>query len=181
MEGFLGFALIAGLFVAYAMQRRAQRRAADDAVAPKPAVAESSLPREPAGAAEPAPAAEQPVSYGSPNWGAPIIFTGLLIAAATHRGSWWGTLWQVLYFAVIAVAAYSTFSRKELREEQQRRPGTTRGEVYLRTGVPYLLVPVVAWVLAMPLGFGAAVILPAIPWILLALLGIGVALFKRPS
>jgi hypothetical protein len=174
MEAFLGFALIVGLFVAYAMQQRSTRRAAEDAAAPKPAAIEAASPEVAADDAR-----VQAVSSGSPNWGAPVLFTGFLIGAATHRDSWWGILWQVLYFAMLAVAAWSTFGPGDLREEQRRHPGTTRSDMLVRIGIPYLLIPLVGWLLVIPLNHGAAALLPAIPWILLALLGVGVAVFSR--
>jgi phosphotransferase system glucose/maltose/N-acetylglucosamine-specific IIC component len=172
LQGLAGLALIVGLFVAYALERRARRRAAE----PPPVVAEPEPPpAEIIDGTQPAP-----VSYGSPNWGAPIVFVLLLVGAATHRGSWWGVLWQVIYFGIIAVAAYSTFSRKELREEQERRPGTTRRDVFLRIGVPYLLIPLIAWLITMPLGITLGTLVPALPWMLLALLGV-VATLRAPA
>jgi hypothetical protein len=170
MGAFFGFLFIAGLFAAYALQERDKKRQAERADAP---------PQQQPVVAEPVAAVERPVSQGSPNWGAPILFTGLLIAAATHRDSWWGVFWQVPYFALMAVAAYSTFHPKEIAEEQRRRPGTTRRDVFIRTGIPYLIIPLIAWTVTIPAGLNAGALIAAVPWILLAIIGMVVVAFRK--
>src|SRR5207248_5105249 len=92
----------------------------------------------------------------SPNWGMPIILCALLIGATSHRDSSWGCVWQAIFLGIVGVAAYFVVSPKELAAEQTRRPGTTRFEHYLKLGVPYVAVPVVAWILVIPMGLGAA-------------------------
>ncbi len=119
-----------------------------------------------------APEAAEP-PHRSPNWGMPIFFTGLLIAAATHRDSWWGVLWQALYGLIVAVAVYSTFAPSEVRRELERMPGWTRRDILLFTGVPYILFPVIGWTVAIPLHWFPGVFIPALPWAGLLLLGTG--------
>ncbi len=117
-------------------------------------------------------AAEAP--HRSPNWGMPIFFVALLLAAATHRDSWWGVLWQVLYGLIVAVAVYSTFAPGEVRRELERMPGWTRRDILLFTGVPYVLIPVIGWIAAIPLHWFPGVFIPALPWLGLILLALGV-------
>jgi hypothetical protein len=162
LSGLLGFALIAGLFVKYAMDRRAQKRAAhpDSIVSPEAA---SGIETEPATAVAPEPRARS----SSPNWGMPIVYCLLLVGADTHRANFWGYLWQGLYFALFAVACYSTFSPKELAAEQARRPNTTRLDHYVTLGVPYVLFPAAGWILVEPVGWSPGILVPALPWALL--------------
>jgi hypothetical protein len=168
LQGLAGLALIVGLFVFYVRERRAKSR--QPLIEVQPPVARVEAPTTPE---------TKPPRGSSPNWGAPIIFVLLLSGAATHRGSWWGVLWQALYFAVIVVGLYSTFSPKELAAEQARRPGTTRRDVYLTLGVPYLLVPIVAWIVTIPFAFAPGAFIPALPWVALIVAGSFAAL--RPK
>jgi uncharacterized protein YneF (UPF0154 family) len=155
VEAFLGVALIVGLFVAYVVQRREKTK---------------PLPVPPPMAEAIAEAVPTPRG-SSPNWGAPILFCGLLYGAAT-AGVWWSVLWQVLYFVLVALGAYTAFSAKEFAGELKRDPATTRREHYLKFAVPYVLVPVIAWVLAIPVGWTSAALLPALPWVLLIAIGL---------
>ena len=174
LQGLFGFALIAGLFIWYVRERRARTRAA----APPDSIAKPPAER-PATEMEPV---EAPVTQGSsPNWGAPIGFCLLLLGAVTHRGNFWGYLWQACYLGIVVVATYSTFSPKELAAEKLRRPGTTRREHYVKLGVPYILVPVVAWTIAIPLRVNGAWMLPALPWALLLAAGVVLSLTGRKS
>ena len=170
LSGFFGAALIVGLFVAYAMQRRARNRspAALETVEPPPDTRSET---------EPA------TSSRSPNWGMPIVYCLLLVAADSHRGTFWGYLWQGTFLAILALAAYSTFSPKELASEQMRRPGTTRADHYLSLGVPYLLFPAIGWTLVVVVGWPVGILVPAIPWLLMLLAGAVVVLWQtvRPT
>lgn len=177
IAGLLGFALMAALFVAYAWERRARRRGTTVAGSAEVAVDVVATPDVATMEPESAVRAQ---SRSSPNWGMPIVYGLLLAGADAHRGSLWGYLWQGLYFALIAVALYSTFSPKELAAEQVRRPDTTRTGHYLALGVPYVLVPALAWVLVIPLGWMGGIFVPAVPWVLLLVGGLlGVALPRR--
>src|SRR5712672_2993719 len=129
-----GFALIVGLFAAYIAQRVAARRAK----APQPAPLPAPEPPPHAVAAGPAEPARSSI-----NWGAPFLYCTLLTVAA-RAGPVWSTICLVGYAVFVVVGAYSTFSPKELAEEQRRRPGTTRWEHYGKTGFPYVLVPTVS-------------------------------------
>jgi hypothetical protein len=160
LQGLAGLALIVGLFVFYARERRAKGR---------PPVVDGTPPVARVEALATPDAA--PSRGSSPNWGAPIVFVLLLLGAATHRGSWWGVLWQVLYFVIIGVALYSTFSPKEFAAELARRPGTTRGDVYLTLGVPYILVPIAGWIVTIPFNFAPGAFIPALPWVALIVAG----------
>ena len=160
----LGAALIAGLFVAYAIQRRARNR-------PTPPPGTIDVP--------PVSISGQEPHAASPNWGMPIVYCLLLAAADSHRGSFWGYLWQGIFFALLAVAAYSTFSPKELALEQSRRPGTTRLHHYMTLGVPYLLVPAIGWALVEVAGWSGGVFVPAVPWLLLLIAGGVVAVWQK--
>ena len=162
----LGAALIAGLFVAYAIQRRERNR-------PTPPPATVEAPPVSISGQEP----HTPSS--SPNWGMPIVYCLLLATANSHRGSFWAYLWQGIFFAILALAAYSTFSPKELAMEQTRRPGTTRLHHYITLGVPYLLFPAIGWTLVEVVGWSGGVIVPAIPWLLMLLVGGVVALWQK--
>lgn len=164
LSGLLGFALIAGLFVKYAMDRRARKRAAnpDSIATPEPA---SVIATEPSTTVS----SEPRVRSSSPNWGMPVVYCLLLYGADSHRTNFWGYLWQGLYFALLAVASYSTFSPKELAAEQVRRPGTTRLNQYVTLGVPYVLFPAAGWILVEPVGWSPGVLVPALPWALLLL------------
>jgi Ca2+/Na+ antiporter len=154
LQGLFGFALIIGLFVWYVRERRAKNR--------PPALAPERVDVTPV-AAE----AEPVVRVSSPNWGAPIVYVLLLYAALKAQGTWWSMLWLTIYFAIFGVAWYSTFSEKELEDEQARRPGTTRREHYLKLGVPYLLFPMLGWLGVFVFGWKLAVFIPAIPWLAL--------------
>jgi hypothetical protein len=161
----LGFGLIVGLFVAYAIQRRGSAKGAEPAQA-------APVPTEPAAPVEAAAPAEERRG-SSPNWGAPIIFVLLLFGAATQRGNGWGYLWQILFGLVVAVGAHTAFSPKEFAAELKRDPQATRATHALTFGIPYVLIPVVAWVVTIPLGRNWGSLIPAAPWALLAVFGIG--------
>jgi hypothetical protein len=159
LQGLFGLALIVGLVWWYARERRTKDRP------PAP-------PPEPVDAT---PVVEdgEPTSRGSsPNWGAPIVYVLLLYAAVRSQGSWWSMLWLTIYFAIFGVAWYSTFSEKELVDEQARRPGTTRREHYFKLGVPYLLFPMLGWLGVCVFGWKLAVFIPTIPWVLLMAAGL---------
>ena len=164
LQTLFGLALIIGLFVWYARERRARNRppaSAPELVDATPVVDEG-----------------EPVVHGpSPNWGAPIVYVLLLYAALRTQGTWWSMLWLTIYFMIFGVAWYSTFSEKELADEQARRPGTTRREHYIKLGVPYLLFPLLGWLGAIVFGWKLAVFIPAIPW--LALLAAAAFLIVR--
>ena len=100
----------------------------------------------------------------------PIAYCLLLAGADTHRTSFWGYVWQGIYFALLAVAMYSTFSPKELVAEQARRPGTTRLSHYVTLGVPYILFPAAGWILVEPVHWTPGVLVPALPWALLLII-----------
>ena len=160
LAGVVGAVVIGGIVVAYVRERRARTR--------PPEV----LPAEPP---EPLAATDEDtttIRSSSPNWGMPIVYCLLLIGADTHRDSFWGVLWQAIFFVIVAVAAYSTFSPKELAQEQARQPGTTRMQHYVTFGVPYLLFPLAGWFLAMRMGWRLGVFVPALPWLLLLLFGL---------
>jgi hypothetical protein len=154
LQALFGFALIGGLFVWYFRERRAKRATIEPVAAPiVDATADVTT--------------ETPVvSLGSPNWGAPIFYVIVLLAIKGTRG-WWSIGWLALYFAVWALAFYSTFSPSQLREEQERRPGTTRRFHYLRFGVPYVLFPLLGWFVAIRLSWLPGVLIPALPWVVL--------------
>lgn len=164
--GLFGTALIAGLLVAYALQRRGRNR---------PAPPPETIDVPPTSTSVEQPQRPSP----SPNWGMPIVYCLLLAAADSHRGNFWGYLWQGIFFAFLAVAAYSTFSPKELAMEQARRPGTTRQHQYLTLGVPYLLFPAIGWALVEVAGWPGGVFVPAIPWLLLLIAGGVVAAWQK--
>lgn len=167
-----GFALIIGLFVAYAIQRRNARIAKNPPPAAEPAAAPV--------AAVDAATAETPLrSSRSPNWGAPILFCLLLLGAATHRGNFWGYLWQTIFFAFVAVALYSMFSAKDFEIEKKRDPELTRSRHYLTIGVPYVLFPVIGWVVTIPMGINGGFLIPAVAWAPLILIGVGFATFQK--
>ena len=109
----------------------------------------------------------------------PIVYCLLLAAADSHRGNFWGYLWQGIFLAILALAAYSTFSPKELAMEQARRPGTTRVDHYLSLGVPYLLFPAIGWTLVEVAGWSAGMFVPAIPWLLMLLAGAVLILWQK--
>ena len=163
LAGVIGAVAIGAIFVAYARERRARMR--------PPEVVLAEPPEQVASTEE-----EPTIRSSSPNWGMPIVYCLLLIGADTHRNSFWGALWQAIFFVILAVAAYSTFSPKELAEEQARQPGTTRMQHYVTLGVPYLLFPLAGWFLAMRLGWRRGVLVPALPWMFLLLLGLVVIL-----
>jgi hypothetical protein len=166
-ESLLGVVLIAGLFVAYAMQRRAARG---------PSAPETTPAVEPPGAKD---EELEPTRGSSPNWALPIVFCALLAAASAHRSSWWGTLWQTLYLGLVALGVYSTFSAREIAAELERRPGLTAAEHRWQSGLPYVAVPVIAWALAIPIGWRPAVLLPALPWLILLIIGVIAAASSR--
>lgn len=165
LAGILGVLFIAGLFVAYVRQRRERNRP------PTPVVAAEQAP---AAASEPEPSTHS----SSPNWGMPIVYCALLAGADSHRGTFWGYLWQAIFFALLAVAAYSMFSPRELAATQSRNPETTRVNHYITLGVPYLLFPVIGWVLVMVFGWSAGAFVPALPWAALLLMGAAFSLRK---
>lgn len=75
----------------------------------------------------------------------------------------------MLYLAFVAVGVHSLVSPKEFAQEQKRRPGTTRMDHLMNTGVPYVFFPVLAWVLVFPVGWNGGVLIPALPWALMIL------------
>jgi hypothetical protein len=169
LTAFLGFALIVGLFVAYFLQQREKKRPAEPA------------PTEP-GAAAPSANDEAIGPRGSsPNWGAPILFCGFLYGATSRAGTGWSVFWQLLYFGLVALGAYTAFSAKEFAGEQARNPSVTRRDHMLQYGVTYVAVPVIAWVLAIPFGWPTATLLPALPWALLLIVGLVVAVRSQRS
>lgn len=161
-----GFALIIGLFVAYALERRAAR-----------AKKNPSAPTEPAPVAAPAatsdhasPAASAPQGR-SPNWGAPIVFCLLLFGAATHRHSFWGYLWQAIFLAFVAFGVYSTASKRDFEIDRKRDSELTRTLYVITTGVPYVFFPLLGWTMVVPFGLNAGVIVPALAWVPLIFIG----------
>ncbi|HEY2824104.1 MAG TPA: hypothetical protein VGI83_01020 [Gemmatimonadales bacterium] len=150
-----GLALIGGLLVAYIAQRVAARRPQMPPGAPPP---------------DPPPAEAGAPARSSVNWGAPFIYCALLSVVA-RGGQVWSIVCLVVYAAFVVIGAHSTFSPRELAAEQRRRSGTTRGEHYLKLGVPYVLVPVLALALVLS-GAAWAILLPAVPWVLLLVLAV---------
>ena len=169
-----GGAMIIGLFVAYARERRARTRARQVGASPPvdPVVSAERIPVAAPDTSTEAAALEPSTGGRSPNWGLPIVYGLLLIAVATHRGSVWGTVWQVVYLAIVALGAYSTFAPSELAGEQRRHPGTTRASHYVTFGVPYVLLPLVGWILVGPMRLPIGILAPIAPWIGLAVIGL---------
>lgn len=179
LSGVLGFAFIVGLFVAYAAEQRARRRAKNPPPAPDPAAEPVVSAQQATAPSDAAASVELARSASSPNWGAPIVFCLLLLFAATHRHSFWGYLWQTIFWVIVLVAAYSAFLPSEIAKEQARHPGMTKRDIFLITGVPYVVLPIIGWVLVIPLGWNWAVIVPALPWALLLVIGMIAVAFQK--
>ena len=102
------------------------------------------------------------------------MYTALLIAAATHRDSWWGWLWQGLFGALFVLALVTTFARGDYEAARAKAPALTRREHMLMNGVPLVLLPLVGWVLVIPFGWIWGAIVPGVIW--LVPLGLGIAI-----
>ena len=146
VAGVVGALFIGGLFVAYVMQRRAKRLARDAALRP-PAPPPATLAPAKAPAAE-APAKEVAESRpSSPAFGMSVACTVLLFAAGTHLGSWWGYLWQALFAGVLLLGIGMAFGRDAYESARIYDPMRTRAAHMLINGVPYVLLPVVGYVI----------------------------------
>jgi hypothetical protein len=154
-----GVALIVGLFVAYALERRARHRPATPP--PEPVVAPVAT------APTPAAPAETTGGRRSINWGAPIIYCVLLWGGA-HRDTNWRYVWLTLYAAMLVVAGHTMFSAKEFAIERRRQPDLTWREHWVKIGVPYLLFPVAGLALVLA-GVSGGVIVPSLPWVFIIL------------
>ena len=147
----VGALFIGGLFVAYFMQQRAKRLARDAALrppAPPPApLAPAEAPATEALATE-ALASEGPESRpSSPAFGMSFLYTMLLFAAGTHLGSWWGYLWQALFAGLLLLGIGMAFGRDAYESARVYDPTRTRAAHMLINGVPYVLLPVVGYVI----------------------------------
>jgi len=177
VQGLLGFALVAGLFVLYWRERRQRRRAAagESGSVPPLAPVEPATPARVEGeeAVGPSP------THRSPNLGFPILMCFLLFLTAGHRHDGWGYLWQGLYLVVMAVAAYSTLSPKEYELERGRNPARTRGGHIVVMAVPYVLFPAAGWAMVVVAGWNAGALVPALPWVPLVLGSMLAGLLER--
>ena len=145
VDGLLGLALIGGLFSAYYIQRRNARLARE---AEQRAIAEPETPSGP-----------------SPSFGVSFMYTVLLIAAGTHPHSGWGYLWQALFGVMFVLAVGTTFSRGAWEGERAKAPALTRRAHMLMNGVLYVLLPLIGWVLVVPVGWLWGALAPGVIWL----------------
>ncbi len=95
-----------------------------------------------------------------------LVYCALLLFAVTHRDSVWGYIWQGAFLLLLMVGVYSTFGSTDFKREAERYPGLSRREYVLTTGIPYLLLPLIGWVLACPMKWWPGVLVPGLPWII---------------
>ena len=160
VDGLIGLALIGGLFLAYYVERRStrlRREQAERITALPPAIAEAPSPSGP-----------------SPSFAISFIYTALLIAAATHADSGWGYLWLALFGILFIFALRSTFGRGDYESARTNAPTLTRREHVLMNGIPYVLLPLIGFVLVIPYGWIWGAVVPGVIW--LVPLGAGIAL-----
>lgn len=174
-SGLLGLLLIVGLFVAYGVQRRRQRQER------LPRRAEPSPNPEPAADAPASPRVDDPPARSADLGCLPIVPSVLLLLVVTHRGDFWGTLWQVVFFSLVAVAAWSALSPSEFARASRGDPEMTRRDHILTMGVGFVVLPLLGWVVAVPLRWDPGFLIPALPWAVLLAYGYIAAAFPRPK
>src|SRR6185295_19444900 len=101
------------------------------------------------------------------NLGVPFMYVMLLVGYMTHRGNFWGYLWESIYLLLLAVAAYFTFSPAQFAAEQKRVPHTTRTQYFLMLGLPYFIFPAIGWMLVGPFEWNPGAFVPVVPWLLM--------------
>lgn len=142
----VGALFIGGLFVVYFMQQRAKRLARDAALRP-PAPPPAPLAPAEALAAEALASEGAESRPSSPAFGMSFLYTMLLFAAGTHLDSWWGYLWQALFAGLLVLGIGMAFSRDAYESARIYDPMRTRAAHRLINGVPYVLLPVVGYVI----------------------------------
>ena len=167
VDALLGLALIGGLFFAYYIQRRNKRlaREAPERVAVLPP--EVVVPSGPSGPSGP-----------SPSFAASLAYTIVLVAAATHPHSFWGYFWQALFGVMLVFSLVTTFARGDYEASRTKAPALSRREHMLMNGIPYVLLPLVGWVLVIPFGWIWGAIVPGVIWLVPFGLGIAVEAYE---
>lgn len=158
LQGLLGLLLVVGLFVAYGIERRTKR------LARRPRPAEPAPTLEPAAEAlAPPPGEDRPAR--STEFGClPIAPSVLLLLVVAHRGDFWGTLWQVVFFSLVALASWSALSPTEFARANRSDPALTRRAHVVTMGVGFVALPLLGWVVAVPLRWAPGFLIPALPW-----------------
>lgn len=118
-----------------------------------------------------------------PDWSVLLIWTLILIPIAWFRGLWLAYLFQAILFVTILWGTYDLFSAKE-RSYLRTLDSVER---LWKIGVELYLVPLLGWVVIVPLGWGWwGVLVPLLlSLVLFALFALGAALegiwsrFKR--
>lgn len=185
----LGLALVAGLFVAYGVERRKKRlerarpRADASPGGTTPVVRSvdaAGAPSEPTATADttvPLPGDHPTRSLDAGCL--PLLNSFLLFLVAGHRHDGWGYLWQALFFALAAFAAWSALVPSEYAKASRSDPGLSRRAHVLRTGVPFVVLPLIGWGLVVPVGWDPGFLLPALPWLLAAAYAYVASAFSR--
>jgi hypothetical protein len=159
--GLLGLLFIVGLFAAYGVERRRKR------LARQPRPSSSTQGTEPPADA-PVPPAGLDIPPRTAELGClPIVPSVLLLLVVSHRDDFWGILWQVVFFALIAVSTWAALSPSEIAGARRWDPSLTPRAHRLRIGVGFVVLPLVGWVLAVPLRWDPGCVVPALPWVLM--------------
>ena len=184
VAAFVGVLMIGGLFAAYYMQRRRQRLDREAAAAPPaPPAPVATVPASPAERSRGAAGAEHGEGVAttgvesrpsSPAFTLSFVSTFLLWAAATHAGSWWGWFWQALYAGMLVLALTLTFGPAAFESARTYEPALTRRTHILLNGVPYVILPIVGWVVVIQIGSLWGLLAPGL--IFVGLLAAGAAL-----
>jgi cbb3-type cytochrome oxidase subunit 3 len=161
LYGLLGLLFIAGLFVAYGLERRKKRLER----LPRPA---ATAP----GTEPPAEAPAPPSGIGTaPRYAdlgcLPVVPSFLLLLVVTHRDDFWGILWQVVFFALVAIATWAALRPSEFDAASRWDPELTLRGHRIRIGVGFVVLPLLGWVLAVPLRWDPGFLVPALPWALM--------------
>jgi len=172
--GLLGLLFIVGLFVAYGVERRAKRSAV------QPGAAGAAAPSGPPAKTRPPYPSDYLPAHSAELGCLPIVPSVLLLLVVTHRDDFWGILWQVVFFALIAVATWAALRPSEIASARRWDPELTPRAHRLRIGVGFVVLPLVGWVLAVPLRWDPGCVVPALPWVLILAYAYVASALRRP-
>jgi len=137
-----------------------------------------------AGADQPGPTAGEEGRHRSTSYGCLPILTGfLLLLVVAHRRDVWGYIWQGVFFVVVGISAYLTLSPRELAAARRADPGRTWWGHLLQMGVGLVVLPLLGWVLVVPVRWDPGFLVPVVPWVLLVAVAYAATAIRqrRPS